>query len=85
MDDLQPSPAAAADIYDPNDDNQDWDLERAIGLANVELDNTNLHYRSFQHIRRAKKPKVFGTMTESFRLPAELLYRDASADVGPST
>lgn len=76
-------PAISAVANDVKDDD-DWDLEGAVGLDNVERVGAKRHLRKLQDSCRAKKRKVPGPVAEAFEFSTQLVNRKAPAGAGPS-
>lgn len=81
---VQPSLVAAVVADDPDDADDDWDLEGASGLNDVENVGVESWLRDFHNSFCAKNGKVLGTVAEEFELATELVYQKIAADTDPS-
>lgn len=77
--------AVAACTDDPDDDDEDWDLEDAFALEEVEYRNAERRSRDIQNRCIAKKSKGPGTVAEPIKLASEFGNQVAAADAVPST
>lgn len=66
------------------EDDEDWDLEGAVVLDEVERDNAKRRLREFQNSFRGKKSKVPETVSKAFEFTTELDNQEALADARPS-
>lgn len=70
---------------DVGDDDDDWDLDGAVRLDDLERVSGKRHLRESQDNFRAKNCKVPGTVGVTFKFSTALINEEAPTDAGPST
>lgn len=83
-DEIRTSPPADSVGDTLNDDDDVWDLKRAVGPDDVVLVGANRRLRHFQDISRAEKFNVPGTVAEAIKLSSKLVNQETPADAGLS-
>lgn len=82
VDDGQACSAAAAIADNPDDVDNCWDLEDAVGLGDVERVESKCHLGDPHDRCCAKKRKALGTVAEMFKLATKLVNQEASTSAG---
>lgn len=78
------APLAALIVMDGSEDDDDWELKRAVGLNDVDRIGAKPHLRGYHESCNAMTKNIPGTDTEAFEFTTELVMQEAPADAGPS-